>query len=155
MRLKEALHSRHVSGGGPFTLRYKRFLDQEFGSRASHAFVLRGARPIFIDIRPDTLNMGESLLEGAITDKTRAIAPVRYAGVGCKMDPIFKVATRHCIPVVKDNTQGLFGQYRGKPLGSSGSLSAVSLHETKNITCGEGGALLINDESLVERASLT
>jgi len=119
-----------------------------------NAFVLRGARPIFIDIRPDTLNMDELLLEELITEKTRAIVPVHYAGVGCEMDTIGETASNHGIPVVEDNAQGLFGQYRGKALGSFGSLSAVSFHETKNITCGEGGALFINDESLIERAEI-
>ncbi|MFC2078678.1 dTDP-4-amino-4,6-dideoxygalactose transaminase [Candidatus Bipolaricaulota bacterium] len=119
-----------------------------------NAFVLRGARPIFIDIRQDTLNMDESQLVGLITPRTKAIIPVHYAGAGCEMDAIREIASKYGIPIVEDNAQGLFGRYRGKSLGSFGSLSAASFHETKNITCGEGGALCINDESLVERAEI-
>ena len=118
------------------------------------AFVLRGAQPRFIDIRPDTLNLDETLLERAITPRTRVILPVHYAGVGCEMDVILDTATRHGISVVEDNAHGLFGAYRGKPLGTFGSLAAQSFHETKNINCGEGGALLINDPRLAERAEI-
>jgi dTDP-4-amino-4,6-dideoxygalactose transaminase len=118
------------------------------------AFVLRGAQPRFIDIRPDTLNLDETLLERAITPRTRVILPVHYAGVGCEMDVILDVATRHGISVVEDNAHGLFGAYRGKPLGTFGCLAAQSFHETKNINCGEGGALLINDPRLAERAEI-
>ena len=119
-----------------------------------NAFVLRGARPRFVDIRPDTLNLDETRLERAITPRTRAIVPVHYAGVGCEMDAILDIATRHGIAVVEDNAHGLFGTYRGKPLGTFGCLATQSFHETKNITCGEGGALLINDPRLVERAEI-
>jgi dTDP-4-amino-4,6-dideoxygalactose transaminase len=118
------------------------------------AFVLRGAQPRFIDIRPDTLNLDETLLERAITPRTRVILPVHYAGVGCEMDVILDTATRHGISVVEDNAHGLFGAYRGKPLGTFGCLAAQSFHETKNINCGEGGALLINDPRLAERAEI-
>jgi len=119
-----------------------------------NAFVLRGAHPRFIDIRPDTLNMDESRLEETITPKTKAVVPVHYAGVGCEMDPILRIAQSRGLPVVEDCAHGLFGEYRGKPLGSFGSLSALSFHETKNVICGEGGALIINDPQYVERAEI-
>lgn len=119
-----------------------------------NAFVLRGAKPVFIDIRPDTLNLDETLLERLITPKTRAVVPVHYAGVGCEMDAIMEIATRHKLAVVEDNAHGLFGSYRGRPLGTFGALATQSFHETKNFTCGEGGALLINDPALVERAEI-
>jgi dTDP-4-amino-4,6-dideoxygalactose transaminase len=119
-----------------------------------NAFVLRGAKPIFLDIRSDTLNLDESRLEAAITPRTRAIVPVHYAGVGCEMDSIMEIATRHKIPVVEDNAHGLFGKYKGKYLGTFGSMASQSFHETKNFSCGEGGALLINDPILVERAEI-
>jgi dTDP-4-amino-4,6-dideoxygalactose transaminase len=119
-----------------------------------NAFVLRGAKPIFIDIRPDTLNMDETQLERLITPRTRAIAPVHYAGVGCEMDTIMDIANRHGIAVVEDNAHGLFGKYKGQYLGTFGQLATQSFHETKNISCGEGGALLINDPQLAERAEM-
>ena len=119
-----------------------------------NAFVLRGATPIFIDIRPDTLNMDEKLLEGLITKKTKAIVPVHYAGVGCEMDMIVDIANNYKIPLVEDNAHGLFGKYKGKNLGTFGYFATQSFHATKNFTCGEGGALLINDESYVERAEI-
>jgi dTDP-4-amino-4,6-dideoxygalactose transaminase len=119
-----------------------------------NAFVLRGARPVFIDIRPDTLNLDESQLEGLITSRTRAIVVVHYAGVACDMDTILQVAERHAIPVVEDNAHGLFGKYKGRYLGTLGCLATQSFHETKNFTCGEGGALLINDPQYVERAEI-
>ncbi len=119
-----------------------------------NAFVLRGARPIFIDIRPDTLNMDESLLEGQITTQTKAIIPVHYAGVGCEMDKIMDVAGRHGIRVVEDNAHSLFGKYKGKHLGTFGCMAAQSFHETKNFTSGEGGALLINEPEFVDRAEI-
>jgi len=119
-----------------------------------NAFAIRGARPVFADIRPDTLNLDERLLEGAITSRTRAILPVHYAGVGCEMDAILASAARQTIPVVEDNAHGLFGKYKGKLLGTFGSLATQSFHETKNITCGEGGALLINDPAFIERAEI-
>lgn len=120
----------------------------------ANAFVLRGARPVFVDIRPDTLNLDESLLEAAISPKTKAIVPVHYAGIGCEMDRILAVANHHRLAVVEDNAHGLLGGYRGKPLGSFGSLAALSFHETKNFTCGEGGALLINDPTYFDRAEV-
>jgi dTDP-4-amino-4,6-dideoxygalactose transaminase len=119
-----------------------------------NAFVLRGARPVFADIRPDTLNLDENLFERLITPRTKAIVVVHYAGVGCEMDTILEIAGRYHIPVVEDNAHGLFGYYKGKPLGSFGCLATQSFHETKNITCGEGGALIINDPSLLERAEI-
>jgi dTDP-4-amino-4,6-dideoxygalactose transaminase len=119
-----------------------------------NAFVLRGARPVFVDIRPDTLNLDESSLEAAISPGTKAIVPVHYAGVGCEMDAILEVASQHGIAVVEDNAHGLFGKYKGKYLGTFGSLASQSFHETKNFTSGEGGALLINDPALVERAEI-
>lgn len=120
----------------------------------ANAFVLRGARPVFADIRPDTLNLDETLLERLITPRTRAIVPVHYAGVGCEMDAIMEIATQHNVAVVEDNAHGLYGLYRNKPLGTFGSLAALSFHETKNFTCGEGGALLINAPEYVERAEI-
>jgi dTDP-4-amino-4,6-dideoxygalactose transaminase len=119
-----------------------------------NAFVLRGARPVFIDIRPDTLNMDEAQLESLFTSRTKAIVPVHYAGVGCEMDPIMAKAQRFDIPVVEDNAHGLFGKYKGRWLGSFGCLATQSFHETKNLTCGEGGALLINSQELFERAEI-
>jgi dTDP-4-amino-4,6-dideoxygalactose transaminase len=119
-----------------------------------NAFVLRGARPVFVDIRPDTLNLDETRLESALTSRTRAIVPVHYAGVGCEMDAILEIATHHRIAVVEDNAHGLFGKYKGRFLGTFGSLASQSFHETKNFSCGEGGALLINDPGLVERAEI-
>ena len=119
-----------------------------------NAFVLRGAHPVFCDIRPDTLNLDERLLEKLITPKTRAIVPVHYAGVGCEMDVILEIASRHGIAVVEDNAHGLFGKYKGRWLGTLGCLAAQSFHETKNITCGEGGALLLNAERFIQRAEI-
>src|SRR5215208_265126 len=119
-----------------------------------NAFVLRGAKPVFLDVRPDTLNLDESQLEAAITPRTKAIVPVHYAGVGCEMDTIMEIANRHQIPVVEDNAHGLFGKYKGKFLGTFGAMATQSFHETKNFTCGEGGALLINDPALAERAEI-
>jgi len=119
-----------------------------------NAFVLRGAVPVFIDIRPDTLNMDERLLAGKITPRTRAIVPVHYGGVSCEMDTIMRLAAAHGIPVVEDNAHGLFGAFRDRNLGTFGCMSTLSFHETKNITCGEGGALLINDRRLIERAEI-
>jgi dTDP-4-amino-4,6-dideoxygalactose transaminase len=120
----------------------------------ANAFALRGAKLVFADIRRDTLNLDESALPNLITPRTRAIVVVHYAGVACEMDAILETAARHDIPVVEDNAQGLFGAYRGRPLGSLGKLAALSFHETKNVSCGEGGALLINDASLIERAEI-
>lgn len=119
-----------------------------------NAFVLRGAKPVFADIRPDTLNLDESQLEQLITPRTRAIVVVHYAGVGCEMDAIMAIAERHNIPVVEDNAHGLFGKYKGRYLGTFGRMATQSFHETKNFTCGEGGALLINDPQYIERAEI-
>jgi dTDP-4-amino-4,6-dideoxygalactose transaminase len=119
-----------------------------------NAFVLRGARPVFIDIRTDTFNMDEGLLESLLTPRTRAIVPVHYAGVGCEMDRIAATAAAAGVPVVEDNAHGLLGTYRGRPLGSFGALAAQSFHETKNFSCGEGGALLINEPAYIERAEI-
>ncbi len=119
-----------------------------------NAFVLRGAKPVFVDIRPDTLNMDETKLERLVTPKTKAIVPVHYAGVGCEMDTILKIAKAHNLKIVEDNAHGLFGKYRGQNLGTFGDLATQSFHETKNISCGEGGAILINDAVLNERAEI-
>jgi len=119
-----------------------------------NAFTMRGASPVFIDIRPDTLNLDEALLENLITPRTRAIVAVHYAGVGCEMDAILKVAARHGVPVVEDNAHGLFGRYKGQYLGTFGCLATLSFHESKNFSCGEGGALLINDPQYSERAEI-
>jgi dTDP-4-amino-4,6-dideoxygalactose transaminase len=119
-----------------------------------NAFVNRGARPVFIDIRPDTLNLDENLLEGLITEKTKAVLPVHYAGVGCEMDTILEITNQYKVKVVEDNAHGLFGKYKGRYLGTFGCLATQSFHETKNITCGEGGALLINDQRYIERAEI-
>lgn len=119
-----------------------------------NAFIIRGARPVFIDIRRDTLNLDESQLDRLVTSRTRAIVPVHYAGVGCEMDVIMKIARQHNIPVIEDNAHGLFGRYKGKLLGTFGALATQSFHETKNISCGEGGALLINDRQYIERAEI-
>ena len=119
-----------------------------------NAFVLRGARPVFCDCRPDTLNIDETLLEDLVTPRTRAILPVHYAGVGCEMDVIMEVANRHGIAVVEDNAHGLFGKYRGQWLGTFGCMATQSFHETKNFTCGEGGALLINEWRYEDRAEI-
>ncbi len=119
-----------------------------------NAFVLRGARPVFVDIRPDTLNLDESMLEGLITPRTKAVVAVHYAGVGCEMEAIMEIADRRGVAVVEDNAHGLFGKYKGRYLGTFGCLATQSFHETKNVTCGEGGALLINDPQFVERAEI-
>ncbi|MBD0345882.1 MAG: dTDP-4-amino-4,6-dideoxygalactose transaminase [Coleofasciculus sp. Co-bin14] len=119
-----------------------------------NAFVLRGATPIFIDVRPDTLNFNEAKLEQLITPRTKAIVPVHYAGIGCEMDMIMEIAGRYGVPVVEDNAHGLFGKYKGKYLGTFGAFATQSFHETKNFNCGEGGALLLNDPQYVERAEI-
>nr|WP_316644614.1 dTDP-4-amino-4,6-dideoxygalactose transaminase [uncultured Roseateles sp.] len=120
----------------------------------ANAFVLRGATPVFVDIRPDTLNIDESKIEAAITPRTKAIVPVHYAGVACEMDVIMDIARRHSLLVIEDAAQGVMSSYKGRPLGSIGHMAAFSFHETKNIISGEGGALLINDPSFVERAEI-
>lgn len=120
----------------------------------ANAFVLRGAVPVFVDVRADTLNIDEALIEGAITPRTRAICVVHYAGVGCEMDVIMEIASRHGLPVVEDAAQGIMSTYRGRALGGIGALGAFSFHETKNVISGEGGALLVNDDTLSERAEI-
>ncbi len=120
----------------------------------ANAFALRGATPVFVDIRPDTLNLDETLIEQALTPRTRAIVPVHYAGVSCEMDAILDLAKAYRIAVVEDAAQGLMACYKGKPLGSLGALGALSFHETKNLISGEGGALLVNDPALAERAEI-
>ncbi len=120
----------------------------------ANAFVLRGAKPVFCDVRRDTLNLDETKLEALITPRTKAIVPVHYAGVGCEMDAIVEIANRHGVAVIEDNAHGLFGKYKGRWLGTFGQLATQSFHETKNITCGEGGALLVNDSRFEERAEI-
>jgi dTDP-4-amino-4,6-dideoxygalactose transaminase len=120
----------------------------------ANAFVLRGATPMFVDVRPDTCNLNESLVESAITSRTRAIVPVHYAGVGCEMDPLLDIARRHRLLVIEDAAQGLFSTYRRRPLGSFGAFSAVSFHETKNVVAGEGGALIVNDARWAGRSEV-
>jgi dTDP-4-amino-4,6-dideoxygalactose transaminase len=120
----------------------------------ANAFALRGARPVFVDIRPDTLNLDEALVEAALSERTRAIAPVHYAGVPCEMDRLNELAARHGLAVIEDAAHALLGTYKGKSLGAIGDLGCLSFHETKNITCGEGGALLFRDETFVEKAEI-
>jgi dTDP-4-amino-4,6-dideoxygalactose transaminase len=120
----------------------------------ANAFVLRGARPVFVDIKRETHNIDESQIERAITDKTRAIVVVHYAGVGCEMDQIMAIAEQHGVAVIEDNAHGLGGQIRGHTLGTMGAMSTLSFHETKNIQCGEGGALVLNRPEFVERAEI-
>lgn len=120
----------------------------------ANAFVLRGARIVFVDIRADTLNMDERLIEAAITQRTRAIVPVHYAGVSCEMDGIMAIARRHGLVVIEDAAQGVMARYKGRELGSIGELGAYSFHETKNVISGEGGALLVNRDDLVQRAEI-
>ena len=124
-----------------------------FVSTAS-AFALYGARPVFVDSRSDTLNIDESKIEAAITSKTRAICVVHYGGVACEMEQILQIAKKHKLLLIEDNAHGLFAKYKGRYLGTFGALATQSFHETKNIICGEGGALIINDKSLVERAEI-
>ena len=120
----------------------------------ANAFVLRGAVPVFVDIRPDTMNIDETLIEAAITDNTRAIAPVHYAGVACEMDTIMEIARRYNLLVIEDAAQGIMATYKGRPLGAIGDFGAYSFHETKNYSMGEGGALLIRDRKYVEEAEI-
>ena len=118
------------------------------------SMALRGAVPVFVDIRPDTLNLDEKQIEAAITPRTRAVVPVHYAGIGCEMDPILELAREHGLMVIEDAAQGITSSYRAQDLGSFGELACISFHETKNVTCGEGGAVLVNDRELVERAEV-
>lgn len=120
----------------------------------ANAFALRGATPVFADVDPDTLNLDPGDLAARITGRTRAVVPVHYAGVGCDMEAIGELAGRHGLTVVEDNAHGLFGGYRDRPLGTFGALAALSFHETKNVTCGEGGALVLNDRDLLPRAEV-
>lgn len=120
----------------------------------ANAFVLRGGIPVFLDIRADNLNLDESLIESAITEKTRAIVPVHYAGLGCNMEKIMAIAAKHNLCVIEDAAQGLLSSYSNRSLGAIGHLGCLSFHETKNIISGEGGALLINDPKLIERAEI-
>jgi dTDP-4-amino-4,6-dideoxygalactose transaminase len=120
----------------------------------ANAFVLRGGIPVFVDIRPDTLNINENLIEAAITPKTKAIVPVHYAGIACEMDTIMAIAIKHNLLVIEDAAQGVMSYYKGRALGTIGHLGAYSFHETKNVISGEGGALLINDEKFIKRAEI-
>jgi dTDP-4-amino-4,6-dideoxygalactose transaminase len=121
---------------------------------ALNAVVLRGARPVFADVRPDTMNLDEAQLSSLVSSKTKAVIPVHYAGVGCEMNEISAIADQQGIALIEDNAHGLFGRYRGRQLGTFGCLAAQSFHETKNFSCGEGGALLINDATLIDRAEI-
>lgn len=120
----------------------------------ANAFVLRGGTPVFVDIRKDTFNIDERLIEDAISERTRAIVVVHYAGVACNMDEILRIAKLYDIPVVEDAAQGILSKYRGRPVGGIGSLGAMSFHETKNVISGEGGALLVNDQTLLKNAEI-
>jgi dTDP-4-amino-4,6-dideoxygalactose transaminase len=120
----------------------------------ANAFVLRGAVPVFVDVREDTLNLDERFIESAITERTRAIVPVHYAGISCEMDAILAIAKKHNLFVIEDAAQGLFSNYKNRPLGGLGDLGAFSFHETKNIISGEGGALIINNETFIEQAEI-
>ena len=120
----------------------------------ANAFVLRGGVPVFVDIRADTLNIDEAIIERAVTPRTRAIVPVHYAGVGCEMEPIVELARRRSLLVIEDAAQGLMTEQRGRSLGAIGQLGTISFHETKNVISGEGGALLVNDPRLLERAEI-
>ena len=120
----------------------------------ANAFALRGGVPVFVDIRPDTLNLDERLIEAAITARTRAIVPVHYAGVACAMDPVMEIATHYKLTVIEDAAQGVLASYRGRALGSIGQMGAYSFHETKNLTAGEGGALLVENPELASRAEV-
>jgi dTDP-4-amino-4,6-dideoxygalactose transaminase len=119
-----------------------------------NAFALRGATPVFVDVRPDTLNIDEKAVAQKINSRTKAIVAVHYGGVGCEMTRLGELARQHRIPLIEDNAHGLFGKYRGKPLGTFGRFATLSFHETKNISCGEGGALLLNEEADIERAEI-
>jgi len=120
----------------------------------ANAFVLRGARIVFVDIRPDTMNLDEKLIEGAITNRTKAIVPVHYAGIACEMDTIMQIADKNGLLVIEDACLGLMSRYKGKALGTIGHLGCYSFHETKNFSCGEGGALIINEKRFLERAEI-
>ena len=186
--VSDAIRGGHTSGGGPFTQRAERILEQRTRCAAAllttsctaamemaailcdlqpgdevilpsytfvstaNAVVLRGAKPVFVDIRADTANLDERLIEAAITPHTKAIIPVHYGGVSCDMDAIMEIARRHSLAVIEDAAQGFAATYKGRPLGTIGDCGCYSFHETKNISCGEGGALLVNNRSLLPRA---
>jgi dTDP-4-amino-4,6-dideoxygalactose transaminase len=120
----------------------------------ANAFVARGARPVFVDIHPDSLNLDETLLESVTSERTRAVVPVHYAGVGCAMEALASWAAANRATIIEDNAHGLFSSYRSRPLGTFGAMGTLSFHETKNFTCGEGGALIVNDADLVQRAEI-
>lgn len=120
----------------------------------ANAFALRGAKIVFVDIRPDTMNIDETLIESAITSKTKAIVPVHYAGISCEMDTILEIAKKHNIIVIEDAAQGVMSTYKSRPLGTIGEMGTYSFHETKNYNCGEGGAIILNGENLCERAEV-
>jgi dTDP-4-amino-4,6-dideoxygalactose transaminase len=120
----------------------------------ANAFVLRGATPVFADIRPDTLNIDEAQIPSLISPRTRAIVAVHYAGIACELEEIAAIASRHEVALVEDNAHGLFGRYKGRPLGSWGAMSTLSFHDTKNVTCGEGGALVLNEAAAIGRAEI-
>jgi dTDP-4-amino-4,6-dideoxygalactose transaminase len=146
--LEMAAHLIDIGPGDEFILPSFTFVS------TANAFILRGAKPVFVDIRPDTLNLDETQVEAAITSRTRAILPVHYAGIGCEMETLTRLAREAEAEVVEDNAHGLFGKYKGRHLGTWGGLSTHSFHETKNLSCGEGGMLLINDERYIERAEI-
>lgn len=123
-------------------------------SSTANAFVLAGAKPVFVDIRPDTMNIDEHKIEAAITDKTKVIVPVHYAGVACEMDTVMDIAERHGLMVVEDAAQGVMSTYKGRALGTIGDFGCYSFHETKNVSCGEGGAILINHSKHIEKAEI-
>ena len=120
----------------------------------ANAFVLRGAKPVFVDVRPDTLNIDEAQVETLITSRTKAIVLVHYAGVGCAMEPLLAISRKYGIPLIEDNAHGLMGKYNGRSLGSFGAFATQSFHDTKNVVCGEGGALVINDPQFIDRAEI-
>jgi dTDP-4-amino-4,6-dideoxygalactose transaminase len=120
----------------------------------ANAFVLRGAKPVFVDVRPDTLNIDETQVETLITSRTKAIVLVHYAGVGCAMEPLLAISRKYGVPLIEDNAHGLMGKYNGRSLGSFGAFATQSFHDTKNVVCGEGGALVINDPQFIERAEI-
>jgi dTDP-4-amino-4,6-dideoxygalactose transaminase len=181
--IAEAHSNGHLSGDGPFTRRCHAWLEKRTGANKallthsctaalemsallldlqpgdeiimpSYTFALRGAVPVFVDVREDTLNLDERLLDAAITSRTKAICVVHYAGVACEMDTIMEIAGLHGLKVIEDAAQAIMSSYRGRPLGTIGDLGALSFHETKNIIAGEGGALLCRDRSFVERAEI-
>lgn len=146
--LEMAAHLSHIQPGEEFIMPSYTFCS------TADAFVLKGAVPVFVDIRPDTMNLDETLLEDAITDKTRAIAAVHYAGVSCEMDTILEIAGRHHLTVVEDAAQGVMSSYKGRALGTLGDFGCYSFHETKNYSMGEGGALLIRDPEKISEAEI-